>query len=241
MEIALGVEQLRRPKPDGRQIAHYYHAIGQIYRQLGNHNEALTYYQRAIEIGTQHFSRNHPFIANCMMNRSLVLYRENRLEEVSTNIKESGKILASSLSTNHGMQIFVHLTTAKDLFEKNDWSGALASYQAALKCSHQHVPSNHSSNVPILWGIASAHIQQGQLDEAQSILQQALNILTAAHSPKHSDLAMTYMLIGEVLERQRNLSALSYYQRALDLGLKSLPPTNPIIVQIQQAISRLQH
>jgi len=210
--ITVGVEKLRLPKADRRQLAHYYHAIGQIHAKLENRNEALTYYQLAIELATQFFPRHHPLIAKCMMNRSLLLYHENRLEEASSNIKESGQILANSLSNNHGMQTFVHMTTAQNLFEKGDWSGALASYQAALKSSHQHTSSNHPNNAPILWGIAAVHIKQKRFNEALSILKEALNIQTAALPPNHPNLAITHALISDFLENQRNPSALSCYQ-----------------------------
>jgi tetratricopeptide (TPR) repeat protein len=240
MEIALGVEQFCRPKSDGRQLAHYYHAIGQVHAELRNNNEALRYYQMAIDLARQCFPHHHPFIGKCMASKSVLLYHENRLEEASSDVIESGQILANSLSTNHGMQVLVHMTTAQNLLEKNDFSGALSSYQSALKCSHEHISPNHPKNAPILWAIAFVHSQQKQFDEALSILQEALNIQTAVLPSNHPNLAMTYTLIGDVLDNQQNPSALSYYQRALDIQLKCLPATHPSIVHLQQVISRLE-
>jgi hypothetical protein len=51
----------------------------------------------AIELATQLFPHHHLFIANCMASKSLLLYHENRFEKASSNMKESGQILANSL------------------------------------------------------------------------------------------------------------------------------------------------
>jgi tetratricopeptide (TPR) repeat protein len=240
MEIAVGVEQLRRPQPDGRSLAHYYLFIGKIHTGLGNRNEAITYYQLAIDLAKQFYPRHHPLLAYCMTSKMSLLYQENRLEEIVPHFQESGNILANSLSNNHGMQVFVHMTTAQNLLDKGDCEGALRSYQAALQCSHQHIPSNHPKNAHILCPMAHVYNRQRRFDEALSILQNTLNIQTAALPANHSDLAITYTLLGEVFENQRNPLALSYYQRALDIQLRHRPPTDSITIHLQQAISRLQ-
>ncbi|CAF1295876.1 unnamed protein product [Rotaria sordida] len=241
VEIALGVELLRCPKPYGERLAHIYHVIGRIYENLDKKNESLTYYQLAIKYATKHFPRHHPFIAICMMSQAALLYRENQLGQVVSNIQESGRILANSLSTQHELQTYVHMTDAQNFCEKHDWNNALASYQKALRLSHLQVSSSHTSNCPILCGMASVYTRLGRYNEALSTLQQSLEILTTANLMICPHLTLTYSLIGEVFEAQRDPSALSYYRQAWDIGLKCLPPTDLIMVQLRQALSRLQH
>ena len=42
-EIAIGVELLRQTGPHVKQLAHYYHTIGEIHASLKGNNQVLTY------------------------------------------------------------------------------------------------------------------------------------------------------------------------------------------------------
>ena len=87
------------PWPD---TASSYCDVGATYREKGNHEKALVFESKALEIRRKRLGEEHPDTANSLFNTGMVLWHfKPRRKEAVDHIEQAYKILQQRLGENH--------------------------------------------------------------------------------------------------------------------------------------------
>ena len=86
---------------DQEDQARYYHQLGHIKNQQGDYQEALSFYERAIEIERKSLPANHPSLATSYNNIGSVYKNMGEYSKALSSLERALEIRQKSLPANH--------------------------------------------------------------------------------------------------------------------------------------------
>lgn len=135
--------------------------LGVLYRMKGELKLAENVYQHALSLDSENLT---------VWENLAILYRhQNRHEE--------SKQLLASVETKRKTNPFYHFILGEQSFEDGEFAKALAHYQRAVRLDRK----NHE----ILFGLAKAYYELGDISNAQRYLQGAVNFSPDKYSAQH--------------------------------------------------------
>jgi tetratricopeptide (TPR) repeat protein len=135
--------------------------LGVLYRMKGELKHAENVYQHALSLDSENLT---------VWENLAILYRhQNRHEE--------SKQLLASVETKRKTNPFYHFILGEQSFEDGEFAKALAHYQRAVRLDRK----NHE----ILFGLAKAYYELGDISNAQRYLQGAVNFSPDKYSAQH--------------------------------------------------------
>ncbi|CAF3877511.1 unnamed protein product [Rotaria sp. Silwood1] len=213
---------------DCQQISDLYHQLGFIYKEKGDLEKALSYYQQTLELQEKSSVPNYASLATTYINIGEV-HRDKgdystalKLYEMALQIQE--KALPSnhlSLATTFNCIGLVH----RDI---GDHSKALSFYEKTLQIQKKALPANHPSLATTFNCIGAVYDAMGDYTNALLFYKKTLEIQQNSLPSNHPSLATTYNNIGAVHDSMGDSwTAVAFYRKTLDIELKSLPANHP--------------
>lgn len=205
-----------------------YNMLGYIKGSQGEHNEAISYHQRGIQILRQYPLHNDSALATAYTNiGGVYFYMYDYLTALSFYEKVLGieeKILPknnSSLATSYNNIATVYNNL-------REYSKALLFYQKGLDICKQSLPSNHPSLAIAYSNIGMMYDSMGDYSQALCFYLKALEIREKTLPPNHLSFAVSYNNISAVYQWLGEYSqALSFLQKSLKICRKVLRQNHP--------------
>ncbi|CAF0975970.1 unnamed protein product [Adineta steineri] len=205
-----------------------YHRLGTIKYDQGNYREALSSYQKALEIWQQSPTPNYPDLASSYNNIGLVHINMGNYSKALSSYEKAVEIQQQSLTANHPDLASSYNNIGEVHRNMGDYPKALSSLEKALEIKQQSIPSNHPDLANSYNNIASVRYNMGNYPKALSYYEKALEIRQQSLPSNHPDLASSYNNIGLVhLHMGDYPKALSFHEKALEIKQQSLPPNHP--------------
>ena len=205
----------------------YYH-IGWAKYDKGEYKEALTFYEKALQLRQQSLPSNHPHLADCYHCIGLVYYRMGDYLRASSYSEKALEIQQQSLPSNHPDLANSYNSIGNVYQSMGDYSKALSSHERALGIRQQSFPPNHPDLAASYNNIGNAYYNMGDYPEALSSFKKDLEITQQSLPPNHPNLAVSYNNIGDIYRNMGQYSkALSSYEKGLEIQQQSLPPYHP--------------
>ena len=218
------LEQRSDPEEQGR----YYHALGYIKDQQGDHQEALSSYERSLEIRKKSLPANHPDLATSYNNIGGVYEHMGEFSTALSSYERSLEIRKKSLPANHPDLATSYNNIGSVYDNMGEFSTALSSYERALEIRKKSLPANHPDLATSYNNIGGVYEHMGEFSTALSSYERALEIRKKSLPANHPDLTNSYFCVGSVYEHMGEFStALSFFERALEIRKKSLPANHP--------------
>jgi tetratricopeptide (TPR) repeat protein len=218
-----------------------YGHIGWANYNLGKYKEAITYYEKALEIQQQSLPPNHPSLAMSYNNIGNVYHNMGEYSKALSSYEKALEIKQQSLPPNHPNLAVSYNNIGNVYSNMGEYSKALSSYEEALEIQQQSLPPNHPDLATSYGNIGAVYHEMGEYSKALSSHEKALEIRQQSLPPNHPDLAMSYNNIGNVYYRMGEYSkALSFYQRAVDIGEQSLPSNHPYLQKWRNNLDRVK-
>ncbi|CAF1082145.1 unnamed protein product [Adineta steineri] len=201
-----------------------YNQLGMIKDDQGKYSEALTYYEKALEIRQQSLPFNHPDLGDSYNNIGLVYCNMGDYPKAFSSHEKALAIRQQSLSFNHS-NLGASYNNIGSVYDRmGDYPKALSSHEKALEIRQQSLPSNHPDLGDSYNNIGLVYCNMGDYPKALSSHEKALAIRQQSLVSNHPDLGMSYNNIGIVYKNLSDYSkALSYYEKALTIKQQSLP------------------
>jgi tetratricopeptide (TPR) repeat protein len=205
-----------------------YHHIAWAKYGKGEYKEALSYYEKALEIRQQSLPPNHVDLAksyNCIGN---VYYSMGQYSKAFSSHEKALEIRQQSLPPNH-LDLAKSYSNIGGVYDSmGEYSKALSYYEKALEIQQQSLPSNHPDLAKSYGNIGNVYDRMGEYSTALSSHGKALKIKQQSLPSNHPDLAKSYNNIGNVYDSMGEYSkALSSHEKALGIRQQSLPPNHP--------------
>jgi tetratricopeptide (TPR) repeat protein len=205
-----------------------YNQLGLVKVSLGEYQEAITFYEKSLEINEKILPPNHPNLASFYNNIGWVYQNIGDYPKALSSYEKALAIKQQSLPPNHPDLASSHNNIGNVYSSIGDYSKALSSYGKTLAIQQQSLPPNHPHLASSYGNIGILYQNMGNYSKAISSYEKALEIQQQSLPPNHPDLASSYNNIGSLYGRRgEDAKALPYFEKALAIRQQSLPPNHP--------------
>jgi tetratricopeptide (TPR) repeat protein len=221
---------------DEKEKGQLYYYLGWIKNDQGKYTEAITYYEKSLEI-RQKTPENHPDLANSYNNIGDVYINIGEYSKALSYYEKALEIYQKTLPANHPNLATSYNNIGLVYKDMGEYSKALSYYKKALEIRQKTLPVNHPDLATSYNNIGNVCKDMGEYSKALSSHEKALEIYQKTLPANHPHLATSYNNIGLVYYNMGEYSrALSYYERALDILQRSLPPNHPHLKRVKDSI-----
>ncbi len=213
---------------DESEKGEIYHQLGWIKMDRGRHREALSYYEKALEIRQRTLHSNHPLLANCYNNIGTVYANMSEYPKALSSYEKALEIYQKTHPENHSNVAGSYNNIASVYDMMGEYSKALSYYERVLEISQNTLPANHPDFAISYNNIGVVYKNIGEYSKALSFHEKALEIQQKALPANHPHLGISYYQVGSVYNDIGEYSkALSYHEKALEIQQKTLPVNHP--------------
>lgn len=208
--------------------------LGEIYRNLGQFNIALKYYEKT----TKESNTGLCYLYERMFVQALA-HLKKETESISyINLgfyhqlqKEYSTALiffekALDAVKNHPLDMaMIHSYLGLLHCDRRQWLLSLKHYEQALDIYKRHLPTNNHPTIALIHdGLGTLYLNKGEYRAAQREFERCLELQLRVLPSKHPDIAGTYNNIGGVYNETGHYEqALLYHYEALAIATASLP------------------
>jgi tetratricopeptide (TPR) repeat protein len=169
-------ELMLQQRTDDRDEANIYNRLGSIKSGQGKYEEAITFFEKSIEIMKKILSPTHVDVATTYNNIGFVYERMKEYSKALSYHEKAIKIKQKNLSPNHPQLAISYDNMGNVLNQMGEYSKALSFQQKALEISQKTLPPNHPSLAIRYNNIGSVYDSLGDYSKALSFYERALNI-----------------------------------------------------------------
>ncbi|CAF3625048.1 unnamed protein product [Rotaria sp. Silwood1] len=217
--------------------ARIYHQLGWVKDDQGQYKEAVSFYEKYLEIKRKALSEDHPLLASTYNNIGLAYNNMGDYAKALQFYEKAHTIEEKDLPSNHPDLANSYNNIGLAYNNMGDYSKALEFYEKSLKIREKTLPSNHPSLASSYNNIGAAYYGKNDYLKALEFYEKAHQIEEKALPPNHPDLASSYNNIGHAYSGMSDYSkAISYLEKALAIGQISLPSTHPLIKTFMNSI-----
>jgi tetratricopeptide (TPR) repeat protein len=235
-------EILLEQATDESEKAPIYNQLGRVKHNQGEYQEAITFYEKSIEIKEKTLPPNHPKLAHSYNNISIVYQKMGDYSKALSYYEKDLEIQQQSLPPNHPKLAASYNNIGVLYKNMGDYSKALSSLEKALQIQQQSLPPNHPDLAESYNNIGLVYDNMGEYSKALSSYGKALEIRQQSLPPNHPNLAKSYKNIGNVYAKMGEYSkALSSYEKTLEIQQQSLPPNHPDLAKSYKNIGAVYY
>ena len=220
---------------DTEPLATVYNNLGSIYGNLGDHNKALEFKLKALEIWEKVLPPDHPSLA-ASCNNVGTTYGDlgDHSKALEFKLKDL-EICEKVLPPDHPDLAISYNNVGTTYGDLGDHSKALEFMLKALEIREKVLPSDHPDLAASYNNVGTTYGGLGDHSKALEFLLKALKIREKVLPPDHPDLAQSYNNVGITYAYMKDFSkAVEYVEKALAILEKVLPPEHPYIESTKQ-------
>ncbi len=206
-----------------------------MYLTQGRYEEAESLYKRSLAITEKVLGPEHPNIATCLRNLSLIYGRQGRYAEAETLYKQSLEISEKALGPEH-LVIALSLNSLASLYGEQDrHAEAEPLYKRSSEILENLLGPEHPDLAWSLGGLAESYQMQDRYYEAEPLYRRALNIAEKALRPEHPYVTeLLNNLVALYDEQGRLQDALPLVRQGIDQGTAEPFPALNILIGAQR-------
>jgi tetratricopeptide (TPR) repeat protein len=194
----------------------------------GEYDEAITFYNKVVEIYNKTLPPNHLNLSDLYNNIGEVYCMTGDYPKALSSFEKALEINKQSLPSNHPDLASSYNDIGVVYSRIGDYPKALSSHEKALEIQKQSLPPNHPDLASSYGNIGIVYDKMGDYPKALSYYEKAVEIEQQSLPPNHPNLASSYSNIGIVYDNMGDYpKALSYYEKAVEIQKQSLPPNHP--------------
>ncbi|MCG6552870.1 MAG: tetratricopeptide repeat protein, partial [Candidatus Magnetominusculus sp. LBB02] len=212
--------------------------LGESFRTLGQPEEAIRYYEKAIAIDLAVYDDKHPNVARNYNNLGLALGELGKPVKAKEYFENALAIYLFEYGEKHTKvaKCYNNLASVCDDPQKKieHIEKALEIDKAINSDNHPEV-ANYYSNIGTVWN------DLGELQKAKEYCEKALDIDLTIYGDKHPDIAIRYNNIGAVLYAlQQPQKALDYAEKAYAIFKTVYGEDHPHTKNVKQGLELLR-
>jgi tetratricopeptide (TPR) repeat protein len=222
---------------DESEKAIYYTQLGCTKNSQGEHEKAIMYHEKGLEIKHKTLPPNHISLAASYNNIGLVYNSMGDHSKALSFYEKALEIQEKTLPSDHPSLGASYNNIAGVYKNMGEHSKALSFYEKDLEISQKILPPNHPDLATSYNNIGLLCDNMGEYSKALSFYEKDLEISQKTLPENHPSLAISHNNIASVYYNMGEYSkALSYFERALDIKQRSLPPNHPSIHNVREYI-----
>lgn len=236
------LEKFNKLKGNEINSASTYINIASVYKEQGDFESALSYYNRALEIFKKEENSSCISVYNSIASVYQELGNYDEAEEIYNKVlKISIEGLGNdSLDINNIDVGITYNNLASILRQKKEYSKAIYQYENALTIFKENFHDEHPLIATTYSNLAIVYCDLGEYAHALEYYYQALSIREKLLGFSHPDTAKTYSNIAEIYEKQSDYEkSILLYEKALNIYNNALGTENPNVTNVYTKIASL--
>ena len=214
-----------------KEIAMLYNNHGVFLMKNGAYDVALQSLEKAREVKAKLFGEGHSEMANIYNNLGMVNYYLQRNDDALLFYGKALDLFRLEYGEKHANISNCYNNIGMAYFAKNDTVAARTNLCKALEIRIA-MYGNHSLPVAESYNnIGSLYQKRGENTVALNYHKQALTIRESLLGQWHTDVAQSLVHIGEVYDAAMDFDCVGYYERALQIYLRSSLQYNSSLIQ----------
>ena len=223
--LKLSEDKENKTLTDHLEEAAINHNMGTLHHDLGDHQQAKEYYERALSIQLKRLGPDHVDVAPTYRNMGTLHYALGDHQQAKEYYERALSIQLKKLGPDH---VDVALTYHKMGYLHQylgDHQQAKEYYERALSIQLKKLGPDHVDVALTYHNMGTLHHDLGDHQQAKEYYERALSIQLKKLGPDHVDVARTYHNMGTLhRELGDHQQAKEYYELALSIQLKKLGP-----------------
>lgn len=217
-------ESLLKITIDKGEIAAIYGELAMIKSNRGQSKDAITFYQKSLEMFNNTSLSNYSHLADSYSNMGNLYYQMGEYMKAYLSYKQAFEIKQQEVPSNHPSLGILYSNLGLILSKMHNYSDALFFYENALKIQEHSLPSNHPDLAATYNNIGAIYDEIGEYKKALWFYENALKIRTIAFPSNHPIIGISYCNIGNLYHYMGEyLEAQSYYNKGIKIQEESLP------------------
>ncbi|CAF4593207.1 unnamed protein product [Rotaria sp. Silwood2] len=181
--------------------ADYNHKLGWAYDDMGEYSEALSSYERSLEIKKIALPPNHLSLAGSYNNIGAVYDNMGEYSKALSSYEQSLEIKKIALPPNHPDLATSYNNIGMVYNNMGEYSKALTYYEKALDIDRKALPPNHPDLASDYNNIGLVYKNMGEYWKALSNYEKAQEILKKSLPPTHPHIALVKTNIENVKKK----------------------------------------
>ncbi|CAF0830129.1 unnamed protein product [Adineta steineri] len=215
--------------------------LGNVLHELGEYDESLHMYNKALKINERTLAATDPIIGNNYNNLGIVYMSQGDMKQALSSYEKAFDIYKRAYGEDHE-RITISLDNIGSVYrEEKKYDKALEYFRKSLAIKEHLFPADHPRSAASHGYIADVAFDTGHLDLAMEHFQLQLKMLLKSLPHDHLDIADCYTSIAIILQRQGDfMEALRMFEKANSINIKSLPPSHPRMIDVKKLLQHIQ-
>ena len=221
LAAAQAAEELyhRLDKEDPLQLGVIYDLIGQVEKDRGNFDKAITYFKKAQELKGKVQNEEHPDMIGLLNNIGIVYRRMMQYDKALEYYGASLELRKKTLGENHLQVSHSYNNIGYVLFNKKNFEEGMAIHRKALAIRQSLLGDDHYYTLQSIEQIGLCYGGLRQFDEAEKYFTRTLNSRIKRFGRDYHFVSYSYYNLGAVAEEEKDyVKARDYFQQAADVG-----------------------
>lgn len=225
---------------DSKEIANTLRHIANNYREIGEHEKALSQFTSALKIELKH-GRDSLSVASTLIGMGIVHCEQNSFDLAMKFYKEALRIRKSTLGLNH-----IHTAQTRNnigivYFERGDYDLAIKCFEKALGVLKAQLGMHHEEVAYTFRCMGNAFREKFEYDDSIRCFLESLEIERIKFGKDSIKTAAIMNDLGEVFEKKGDMErALAYFQGTLQLKRIHLGNQNRSVSETIHKVAKLE-
>lgn len=212
--IAIANKVIKIEKEDNKNLVNVYGNIAGVYRKLGQYQESLEFYLKAIKIQQEILNDKHPYLAVSYNNIASIYNHLGQFQKALEFFFKAIKIQQEILDDKHPDLAISYNNIALTHHNLGQFQNTLEFHLKSIKIQQEILDDKHPDLAISYNNIAGTYNRLGQYQKALDFHLKGIKIQQEILDDKHPDLANAYNNIALTYED------LGQFQKALEFHLK---------------------
>ena len=182
--------------PNDSDRGHYNHQLGYIRADQGDYQEALSYYEKCLDMRQKTLPANHPSLATSYNNIGSVYDSMGEYSKALSYYEKCLDMQKKTLPANHPSLATSYNNIGSVYDHMGEYSKALSYYEKCLDMRQKTLPANRPDLATSLGCIGSVYYNMGEYSKALTYYEKCLDMEKKTLPANHPDLATSLRLHG---------------------------------------------
>lgn len=220
----------RKKLGDKRLLSNIYNSYGIAYKNNGQQDRALAYFQKSLHIDRRILPAEHPNLAQTNNNIAISYYYQGDYQRSLEYFKNSVNVLIRFLGKNH-LRVARGYNNIGIVYSELGALDKAADYlRKSLDIKEKILGDSHPDIAIGYQNLGAIYYDMHKLDQAIKFYKRSEALHLQRFPEGHPELANVYANLGQAYAaKDQYKKALAYYQKDLDINLKLVGGNHPFI------------
>ncbi|CAF3670262.1 unnamed protein product [Rotaria sp. Silwood1] len=232
---------LSSPIDDKKGLAFLRHQLGVVYTGQGNLDDALSHYQKSLDLELKYLPPNHPQLGPTYSNIGMIYEDKHELDRALEYYQKALEIDLGAPELDQQSASVSYNNIGGVLLRLGRFEEALENYNRCLELQLKSLPPTHPQIGALYSNMGVVCLDRHDWSQALDYFNKGLTIQRKSVPPNHPSLAITHYNIALAYDGLlQYIDAIKYGQQAYDIAMHTFPSNHPECLTYEVYLNKLR-